>query len=187
MPNALSLLDRLRVERVVWALDQQLYDLPRRSRIGTRREMRVNLLAAAGDVGVTEALLRVGSSRRLAEGYLEAELGEGPRHSWIAAAYFCAGVPLLLAYLLGEADAAYQRGVIAADPHVTGTFSSHGVSYLQSQGTVSFVQGHLVASSGGAWTPLVYLLWLAGTIACGRLWRLVPPLRQRHRQPVTAA
>lgn len=47
--------DRLRVERVVWSLDQQLYDLPRASRLATRREVQENLLCAAHDIGTTPA------------------------------------------------------------------------------------------------------------------------------------
>ena len=33
MPHNVSWFDRMRIERVVWMLDQRLYDLPRRSRI----------------------------------------------------------------------------------------------------------------------------------------------------------
>ncbi len=51
MSDALTWMDRLRIERVVWALDQRLYDLPRRSRIAKRREVRQNLLTAAQDIG----------------------------------------------------------------------------------------------------------------------------------------
>jgi hypothetical protein len=185
MPHTVSPIDRLRIERLVWSLDQQLYDLPRRSRIDTRREVRANLVAAAGDVGVTEALRRIGGSRQLAENYLTAELGEGPRHSWAAAAYFAAGVPLLVLELLAEAASAYQQGITAGNPNVTGTYSWSGISYLQT--TVTFTFDHGEGSQvGGALTPLTYVLWILGTIACGRLWRLLPQWRARHRRaPVT--
>lgn len=178
MPHTVNWLGRLRIERLVWSLDQQLYDLPQRSRVAKRREVRANLLAAAGDVGTTEALRRLGSSRQLAEEYLTAELGEGPRHSWIAAAYFCLTTPLLLNYFLGEADAAYQQGVTAVNPHITGTLTWQGISYLQSAVTYTFDQGH-GSYTGGAWTPLSYVLLLAGTVACGRLWRLLPWWKSR--------
>ncbi len=59
MPQHITWIDRLRIERVVWALDQQLYDLPRASRIAKRREVRENLFAAAHDIGTTEALRRL--------------------------------------------------------------------------------------------------------------------------------
>lgn len=183
MPHTLSLLGRLRIERLVWSLDQRLYDLPRRSRISTRREVRANLVAAAGDVGAGQALRRIGGSRQLAESYLTAELGDGPRPSWTAAACFLALVPLLLNYVLSEAASAFQRGITVQDPHATGTFAWSGVSFLQSGMTFTFDQGHST-HVGGAWTPLTYLLWLAGTIACGRLWRLLP--RRQAQQPLTA-
>jgi hypothetical protein len=184
MPHTLSPLGRLRIERLVWALDQQLYDLPRRSRLSTRREVRANLTAAAGDVGVSEALRRIGGGRRLAESYLTAELGEGPRHSWTAATCFLLAVPLLLTYFLGETASAFRQGITAHDPQATGTFAWNGVSFLQNGMTFTFDQGHST-QTGGTWTPAVWVLLLAGTIACGRLWRLLPAWRARHR-PTTA-
>jgi hypothetical protein len=173
MQHTVTWPDRLRIERLIWFLDQQLYDLPRKRRIDTRREVRANLLAAAQEVGAKEALRRVGASRQLAESYLSAELGSGPRHSWIAATYFAALVPLALNFFLSEATNAYAQAVTAADPHATGTHTWHGVTWLQN--AVTFTFDHGVAShSGGSWTVLVYVLWIAGTIACGRLWRLLP-------------
>lgn len=186
MPHTLSLLGRLRIERLVWALDQHLYELPRASRIATRREVRANLVAAAGDVGVGEALRRIGGGRQLAESYLTAELGDGPRHSWLASACFLLAVPLLLTYVLGEAASAFRDGIAAHDPHVTGTFAWNGVSFLQSGMTFTFDQGHST-QTGGAWTPATYLLLLAGTIACGRLWRLLPGRRARNQPPTATS
>jgi hypothetical protein len=179
MPRSVTWIDRLRIERLVWALDQQLYDLPRSSRIAKRREVRDNILAAARDVGTTQALRRLGSSRRLAAEYLTAELGDGPRHSWTAAAYFAALVPLLLNFFLSEAASAYEQGIVAAGPHASGTFIWTGVSYLQSAITYTLTQGH-TSHVGGAWTPATYALWLTGTILVGRLWRLLPSTRRRN-------
>jgi len=31
---------------------------------------------------------------------------------------------------------------------------------------------------GGAWTPLVYVLYLAGAVLAGRLWRMLPAWRR---------
>ena len=56
MTHSINWIDRLRIERVVWALAQRLYDLPRRSRIAKRREVRENLLTAANDIGASEAM-----------------------------------------------------------------------------------------------------------------------------------
>jgi hypothetical protein len=73
MPNQVTWLDRARIERVVWSLDQRLYDLPRASRIAIRREVRQNLLSAAREVGAGAALKQLGGTAELASGYLTAE------------------------------------------------------------------------------------------------------------------
>jgi len=86
MSHDLTLSDRLRIERAVWTLDGRLQDLPRTSRVAKRRELRANLRAAAADVGVAEALHRLGNLRRLAAEYLVAEYGQWVRRpSWLAA------------------------------------------------------------------------------------------------------
>ena len=77
MSTSISWLDRLRIERVVWMLDQQLYDLPSKSRVAKRREVRENLLTAAHDVGTTEALRNLGTSSQLAHEYLAASSATG--------------------------------------------------------------------------------------------------------------
>lgn len=174
-------LDRLRIERFVWALDQQIYDLPRASRIAKRREVRDNLRAAARDIGTTEALRRLGSSRRLANEYLTAEFGDGPRHSWLAAAFVAGLFPLITIAGLGEAASAYRDAITDIDPHATGTFTWQGIDYLQTSVTYIFTDGH-ATQTGGAWTPLTYAIWLVGTILAGRLWRLLPWFRARSSQ-----
>ena len=176
------MLDRLRIERLVWFLDQQLYDLPRAQRIAIRREVRANLIEATHDVGVTEALRRVGGSRRLAQQYLAAEFGDRPRPSWIGAAVGAGYTPLLLNFFLGEAGNAFRDGVIANDPHATGTYVWSGVTWLQSATTYTFTDG-TATSSGGAWTPLTYLVLFAVMVGTGRLWRV----RVRRRPAVATA
>ncbi|MFF2201508.1 hypothetical protein [Streptomyces sp. NPDC058145] len=179
MLHTVTWLDRLRIERLVWSLDQRLYDLPSGSRVARRREVRANLLEAAVEVGATEAVRRLGDSRELAEEYLTAELGEGPRHSWIAAALFLLTTPLLLNFFLGEAENAYQQAIAATGAHTDGTFTWSGVVWLQSSVTFVFHQGH-ASRTGGAWTPLVYVLLIVGTVVCGRLWRALPHRRNRQ-------
>jgi hypothetical protein len=183
MPDKLTMFDRIRIERLVWTLDQRLYDLPRASRIAKRREVRANLLEAAADQGARQALRRIGSSSTLAREYLGAEFGDRPHHSWIAAAYFAALVPLLLNFALAEAANAYAQGLTAGRA-ADGTHVWSGISYLQSPLTFTIDQGQ-VDHTGGAWTPSVYVLWALGTIACGRLWRLLPPSSRGLRTPAT--
>jgi hypothetical protein len=166
----------------VWSLDQQLYDLPRRSRISTRREVRENLLTAARDIGTSAALRNVGSSTRLAREYLAAQFGDQLRPSWTVAALFLLTGQLVFTALLGEAALAFGDGIRAADPAVSGTFRWHGIRYLQDTVTYTFVDGS-GTSVGGAWTPLAWALWIGATIVVGRLWRVVPMWRHRHDSP----
>ena len=173
MPHTVNWSDRLRIERVVWSLDQRLYDLPSRTRIARRREVRANLLEAAAEVGAAEAVRHLGDARELAKQYLDAELGEGPRHSWIAALLFLLTVPLVLNFFLTEAANAYQQALTATGAHTEGDFTWSGVVWLQNPVTFTFHQGE-TDHTGGAWTPLVYILLVAGSVACGRLWRALP-------------
>ena len=179
MSHPVTWLDRVRVERVVWTLDQRLYDLPRASRIAIRNEVRQNLLSAARDVGAGAAIKQLGGTGELASEYLAAEYGAGPRHSWIAACVFLAGCPLLLMALLGEAALGFGHGITITEPHATGTFAWDGVSLLQTRVTYTFINGH-GTYTGGAMSPLAWALVIIGTVLAGRLWRAVPTLRRRR-------
>jgi hypothetical protein len=183
MPHPVSWIDRIRIERLVWTLDQRIYDLPWRTRIARRREVRDNLLTAAADVGAGAALRRLGSSRELAQQYLAAEFGDRPRHSWIAAAVFLGGFPLLLNFVLSEANLGYQHAISAASPHATGTFTWSGISYLQHPIVYTFSDGR-GSFTGGAWSLVSWALLIAGTVLAGRLWRLRP---FRHRTRTAAS
>jgi hypothetical protein len=179
MPNSVTWIDRLRIERAVWALDQRLYDLPRKSRIAKRREVRGNLLTAAHDIGTADALRNLGNSRQLAAEYLSAEFGDEARPSWVAAATFLLTGQLLLTSLLSEAASAFGDGITAANPAATGTFTWNGVRYLQDTVTYTFVNGK-GNSVGGAWTPLAWAIWIVATVLVGRLWRIAWIWRRRR-------
>lgn len=185
MSESIGWLDRLRIERVVWMLDQQLYDLPSASRVAKRREIREHLVTASHDVGTTTALRQLGTSSQLAHDYLVAELGDGPRHSWINASLFLLTSVFVLTTLLSEAVNAFGAGIVAADPAATGTYTWGGVSLLQSSVTFTMTDGS-GNSTGGAMTPLCYLLLLAGTVLVGKLWR-VPALRRLVSRRTAAA
>jgi hypothetical protein len=114
----------------------------------------------------------------LAAEYLSAEFGETPRPLWTAAATFAVTAQLLFSWLLGEAAAAFGDGVVAANPSATGTFTWPGIRYLQDTVTYTFVDGG--DSVGGAWTPLLWVIWIAVTVVVGRLWRVVSTRRMRH-------
>lgn len=173
MPHTVTLIGRMRIERLVWALDQRLYDLPTKSRVACRREVRQNLLAAAQEAGTTEALRRIGSSQALAREYLSAEYGDRPRHSWISAASVAALLPLLFTSITGSVATGNEAAITAVDPHATGTFIVPGITFLQSAAVYTFNDGQS-SMSGGAWTPACYILMAATVIVAGRLWRIRP-------------
>ena len=185
MSDRLSVFDRLRIERVVWALDQQIYELPRARRIATRREVRANLTEAARELGTTAALRNLGTSSQLAEEYLQAQFGTGPRPSWLAAALFALTTTLVLTSFLADAETAFARGVLAVDPQASGVHTWSGVTPLQQEATFTFHNGAW-QSVGGAFTPLTYVLLLVGAVLVGRLWRALPKRRAGEAAPSPA-
>jgi len=186
VPHPVTWIDRLRIERFVWDLDQRLYDLPRRTRLAHRREVRENLLTASAEVGTKAALAGLGDARRLADGYVDAEFGDEARPHLYTAAAILLTSQLLLTSLFTDAIIAFADGLTAADPDVTGTFHWPGISFLQDDVTYTAVHGE-VEWVGGAFTPLTWLLFVTATIVGGRLWRLVPQWRRRRARVTTPA
>ena len=179
MTHSISWIDRARIERAVWALDQRLYDLPRKSRIAKRREVRENLITATTDIGARGALRNLGNSRQLAAEYLSAEFGDEARPSWMAAALFLLTGQLILTSILTEAALAFGDGITAANASVTGNFTWRGIRYLQDTVTYTFVNGESTYV-GGAWTPFAWVIWIVATIFVGRLWRVYSIWPRRH-------
>ena len=96
-------------------------------------------------------------------------------------------MPLLLNWILFEARFAFRDGVLARDPHATGKLVWKGVPAIQSAVTYTFADGKS-SSVGGAWTPLLWLLFVLAPVCVGRLWRI--PLgwwRRRHPTGASAA
>ncbi len=141
--------------------------------------MRQNLLTGARDVGTTQALRNLGGSAELAQEYLSAAFGSRPHHSWMAAGLFFVTVPFLATSIFSDAANAFASGIAAADPAATGTYTWGGISHLQSTVTYTFTDGH-GTWTGGAFTPLFYILWIVATILVGRLWRALPAWRRRR-------
>ena len=185
MTHRLTWLDRMRIERVVWTLDQRLYDIPRNSRIAHRREVRQNLLSAAQDVGTTAALRNIGTTAQLAAAYLAAEFGDRPRHSWIAAALWAAASMLIVTAILADAANGFAAGIVAANPHATGAYHWGGLSLLQGSVTATAVDGHTTVSGGGL-SIAGWVLWVVIAVLVGRLWRAPGTWRARTR-PITAS
>ncbi len=145
-PARVSVVDRLRIERYVWTLDSLLYDLPQHSRVSTRREVRQNLLTAATEVGAGQALTQIGSSAYLAREQFGAQFGDRPRHSWVAAGIFAATVFLVATSLWASAALAYGDGLMATGRHLSGTYTWHGIAYLQNSVTYTLTNGRAPTS-----------------------------------------
>jgi len=178
MTETLTWTDRMRIERAVWTLDTYLQNLPRKSRVSKRRELRVNLRAASADVGADEALRRLGNLRTIAAEYVVAEFG-GPAPSLTVA--MCVMLPAfaLMFWLSNARIDAFRNGAIAANPHLTGMFHMSGVTYVLTNDTLTFANGKMT-EVGGTLLPLVYVCIIALTVLAGRLWRAIPILRRRR-------
>jgi hypothetical protein len=178
MTETLTWTDRMRIERAVWTLDTYLQNLPRKSRVSKRRELRVNLRAASADVGAHEALRRLGNLRTIAAEYVVAEFG-GPAPSLTVA--MCVILPAfaLMFWLSNARIDAFRSGAIAANPHLTGVFHMTGVEYVLTNDTLTFANGKMT-EVGGTLLPLVYVCIFALAVLAGRLWRVVPALRHRR-------
>lgn len=181
--NTLTWPDRLRLERAVWAFDRLLQDLPHRSRVAKRRELRDNLRSATQDVGAATAVRQLGDLRQLAASYLTAEYGDWqPRPSWTRAAAAAVLYYLVLSWLLEAGSSAFRAGILTGQPRATGSFAWHGIPYLLDNVAFTFSNG-VSTSVGGAWHPLAYAGLLLVSILVGRLWRLLPSLAPAPRVP----
>ncbi len=185
MASRLTWIDRLRIERVVWTLDQRLYDIPRESRLAHRREVRENLLSAAQDVGTTVALRNLGTSAQLAAAYLTVEFGDRPRHSWTAAALWAATSMLVVTAVLADAANGFAAGIAAGTPHSAGTYHWGGLWLLQDGVSVKAAGGHTTVSGGGL-SLAGWVGWVLIAVMVGRLWRAPGTWRARAR-PITAS
>lgn len=182
MSQTISTLDRLRIERAVWSLDGRLQDLPRRSRVAKRRELRANLLDASADVGTPEALRRVGSIPRLAAEYLSVEYGHWTRRPhWLAMVAWLLLGYVVLALLLDVTSSAFVDGVLAVNSQMNGPVVWSGVSHVLAPVTLTFADGAVTSRLGGAWEPPVYAVYLVGALLVGRVWRARPSWRTRHQ------
>jgi hypothetical protein len=177
----LSVGQQLIIERAVWSLDYRVQDLPWRSRVGKRRELRQDLRSAAGEVGARTAVDRLGDLRVLAEDYLAAEYGDlSGRPHWSAAGAWLVIFTAFMMLVDHVASTAFRAGVSAAGAHPTGVLAWKGVPHLLDKGTFTYSEGH-VERLGGAWTPWVYVVMLGGAVLVGRLWRAGPYVH-RHRR-----
>jgi hypothetical protein len=170
MSHTVSLIGRLRIEHLVWDLDRRLWELPYRRRVGCRREVRQNILAAARESGVAEALRGMGSADEVALDYLTAEYGDSRRPHWWAAGWTSLLVVFGFLGILDRVNISNEAAIRAVDPQVSGTFTVPGIAFLQHATVYTFSNGH-AGFTGGDFSPLFYAVWIAAVILAGRLWR----------------
>ncbi len=182
MNRPMTLVDRLRIERVLWTVDILIYDIRTARRRTIRRELRANLRAAARDQGVGAAIRQLGPLRQLARGYVDAQYGEGalqPR--WLSGAWWLFVCALVIEGLILASFSSYIAGVSAGNPGANGIYVWNQLAGI-GLGTykVWFVHGQVHSFEGTLFigAPLIYMA--AAYIIGGRLWRVVTR-RRPHR------
>lgn len=153
--------------------------LPRKRRKAILAELRDNLEAAAGDVGMSVAIEEMGRSRALARQYLDAEPANRPTWSIGLLALVLAG----FVWLVGIAT--YTIGMLEAldflrDESGQGQVSQS--SYFGISITAETSDQFFGATFEGiSWITIIALLLIF--LAFSRVWRLPGRLRQRkdHR------
>jgi hypothetical protein len=167
----MTLVDRLRIERVLWTVDILIYDIRTARRRTIRRELRTNLRAAAREQGVGAAIRQLGPLRQLATGYVDAQYGERARRPrWMRAIWWAFVCALLIEAFILVSFSAYVAGVSAGNPGANGIYvwnqlAGYGLGTFK----VWFVHGQ--THSFEATFNLAYEA--AAGIIGGRLWRVV--------------
>jgi hypothetical protein len=170
----LRLTDRIRRGWYVTKVDFLAQDVPGGYRKGLRRELRSDLTAAAGDVGMSKAVKDLGPASALAH---QLKLAEGRKlPHWTTGAATMAVIlyawtGMALAMLNALTDAAEQLGG-------NRTVTAHS-SWLGA--TVSVTRGDGLLSGGMTFSPLILvLLLIVVPLIAGRAWRYRPAWLQRR-------
>ena len=172
--SRLGTVDRLRLAAVTTRLSVLLEDLPARRSREVRRDVEAELVAAAADGGMRQAVAGLGSLRVLAAGYKEAEGRPLPRWWTGGAAAFLVAV----AWMAGAAVyvAGLLDGSAAAGPgptSVTGWYLWSDVVATRSADSI----GMSFEGPG----PLVALATVAVVFfVASRGWRLVSGRHSRQ-------
>lgn len=161
-----------------WILDRLVAELPGRSRRAIRRELRDNLRAAAAEVGAAEAVRRLGSLRRLANGYLDAEVGDyGPQPRWVRGLLWPLVVEAMVVAVALIQNHAFVDGSSRSGP--TSRAPTAGPRWLRGMpsGEVTLLGGQ--ARRFGTEFPFAILLYPAVAHELGAgMWRSLPGWRR---------
>lgn len=165
----MNVLDRARIEWAVQSYGQWL-DLRGASgkrRRALRRELRANLQDAASDSSAAEAVLALGSRRRMAA---EAVPTDATRPHWYAGASWGLIALGLVLFVEGLCGLAWMDGVRAADETqaASGSITLFPASSLE---YAPLADGGFSMSFAFGWLCLA--VGLLGFVAVARPWRLV--------------
>jgi hypothetical protein len=86
--------------------------------------------------------------------------------------------------VLADVANGFAAGIIAANPHATGTYHWGGLWLLQGN-VIAKAAGGQTTVGGGGLTLAGWVLWVLITVMVGRLWRAPGTWRSRAR-PTTA-
>jgi hypothetical protein len=177
--------DKLRIERTVWTLDTLLADMPGRARRSARRDLRVNLRAAASEVGTAQALRDLGSVRRIALDYLDAEYGEHrPRPRVLKGIFWALLVEMVILSWFFVGQEGFVSGLQAAG-QPAGTFSWTMLQALGIESEVTFDDTGIRGASM-FFHPWFLAYIFAAFFVGGRLWRFIPAWWRARRRHTTA-
>jgi len=184
MSRKLTLVDRLRIARVLWTMYWRTQDLPGRVRKDVGRELRANLRAAAAEVGSAEAVRRLGNLHRLAADYLDAEYGDDqPRPHWLTGVVWGSLVWSLILLGFTGSFISFMEGIWAADPD--GDPNSAGTYVWKPLGALGPVGEFRRYDDGGFEFFLAPSLWMIPMpfviyLLASRGWRMLGIWRHRH-------
>jgi hypothetical protein len=184
MTGTLTWLDHARIEYAILRVDVMISALSLERQEAILGELRTNLRAASEQLGSVEAVRRLGGLRRLARSYLDIECGgPGPRPRWLIGilwVFVAEGVLLAVAFAGGQG---FAGGVLAANPHASGTYTWQALAPVAGSANFVFSGGTLHGFGFTFSAPLL----AAATAAVGaavfavgaRAWRCLPLWRHR--------
>lgn len=65
---------------------------------------------------------------------------------------------------------------------LAGTSVWDGITHVLAPVTMTFSEGEVIGQVGGAWEPLVYVVYLGGALLVGRVWRAWPAWRTKQQE-----
>jgi len=184
MTNTLTWLDLLRIEFAIVRVDVMISALSLERQEEILGELRTNLRAASQQMGSAEAVRRLGGLRRLARSYLDVEHGDqGPRARWLIGILWMFVVEGVLLAVAVAGSQGFVDGVLATDPHASGTYAWHVLAPAAPSANFVFSDGRLdsfgLTFSAPTFAVAAAALGAAALAIGARAWRSLPQWRHR--------